>query len=371
MRITFISPPLDMSGGAKVISIYANELTNMGHDVTVVAPARIPYSPKRKLQFFLRGDGWPREPTSYSLPKKIITKAGRPISDDDVPDGDAVIATWWETAEWVHNLSDSKGRKFHLIQHHEVFPPLPPRSKEVYRLPLKKIVIAKWLQDVMTSDYGHDSHLVPNSVDRSQFFAARRDKNTPPIVGLLYSTTKFKGLNRSLEAIRIAQAAARFDVIAFGAETLKKDFRLPKGARYFFRPAQDKIREIYSQCDVWLTMSITEGFNLPALEAMACRTPVISTRAGWPIEGVVDGVNGFLVDDSRAAADRIIDICNMTGAAWQRMSHAAYRTMTTPSWNDSAKMLEAILAESVSDKPSLLNGMKNRAPSNQPGEYSQ
>ena len=36
-----------------------------------------------------------------------------------------VIATWWETAEWVNDFPASKGRKFYLIQHHEIHPYLP------------------------------------------------------------------------------------------------------------------------------------------------------------------------------------------------------------------------------------------------------
>src|SRR5208282_5263036 len=45
-----------------------------------------------------------------------------------------------------------------------------------------------------------------------------------------------------------------------------------------------------------LTASRSEGFNLPAMEAMACRTPVVSTRTGWPAEAVKTGINGVLVD---------------------------------------------------------------------------
>ena len=42
----------------------------------------------------------------------------RPVMDCDVPDGDVVIATWWETAEWVVELSSRKGAKAYFIQHY-------------------------------------------------------------------------------------------------------------------------------------------------------------------------------------------------------------------------------------------------------------
>ena len=44
------------------------------------------------------------------------------MTDVDVPDGDLIIATWWETAEWVNALSPNKGAKVYFIQHHEIFP---------------------------------------------------------------------------------------------------------------------------------------------------------------------------------------------------------------------------------------------------------
>ena len=70
--------------------------------------------------------------------------------DADLPDADIVIATWWETAEWVNALSPAKGRKVYFIQHHEVFSYLPvERSRATYRLPLHKIVISRWLKDLM------------------------------------------------------------------------------------------------------------------------------------------------------------------------------------------------------------------------------
>jgi hypothetical protein len=47
-----------------------------------------------------------------------------------------VIATWWETAEWVDRLSVSKGKKVYFIQHYEAFDYLPKeRVEATWRLP--------------------------------------------------------------------------------------------------------------------------------------------------------------------------------------------------------------------------------------------
>jgi glycosyltransferase involved in cell wall biosynthesis len=59
----------------------------------------------------------------------------------------------------------------------------------------------------------------------------------------------------------------------------------------------DQMVEFYHGLDFFLVTSSTEGTPNPALEALACGIPVVSTRVGNMVDIVVDGVNGFLVDD--------------------------------------------------------------------------
>ena len=79
-----------------------------------------------------------------------------------------------------------------------------------------------------------------------------------------------------------------------------KRYPLPRGAQYRQRPPQAQIAAIYAACDLWLFTSRNEGFGLPLLEAMACRTPVLATRAGAAPD-LIDGCNGVLLDSDPAA----------------------------------------------------------------------
>ena len=105
MKITFVMPPLGLSGGNKVVAIYSQELSRMGHTVTVISP---PFWPRVKMQdkikSLLKGRGWPLKPKSHfgGLPEHIVLDSCGPVVDADVPDADVIIATWWETAEWVN-----------------------------------------------------------------------------------------------------------------------------------------------------------------------------------------------------------------------------------------------------------------------------
>lgn len=353
MRITFISPALNMGGGTKVISIYAKALKDMGHEITIVSPPRKKTSLKEKLKSLIKGKGYPKSKArcvyfdGLNINNHILNEV-RTVSDMDVPDGDIVIATWWETAEWVNKLNNSKGAKVYFVQHHEVHKYLPiERCKETYRFPLHKIVIAKWLEKIMIEDYGDSySDLVPNSVDHKQFFAPERNKQLKPTVGFLFSNSYYKGVDTTLLAInKLRQNFPQLRVISFGSALPADKKKFDDSIEFYHLPPQDKIRDLYSQCDVWITASITEGFNLPAMEAMACRTPVISTRAGWPEEAIITGENGVLVDvaDVNALASGISEILSLKNDDWTRMSKNAYKTVENSSWLGSAKLFEKAL----------------------------
>jgi len=369
VRITFIIPKPNLSGGVRVVAIYAKHLAARGHEVTVVStPAPQPRLRHRIRRLLLDWHSWRDHLEPWINPTKLAnTEAShldnvdvphhvidrfRPITDRDVPDGDVVIATWWETAEWVAGLSPRKGAKAYFIQHYEVFDYLPvERVKATWRLPLRKITISKWLVELASREYGdHKVWLVPNSVDMNQFRAPPRGRQERPTVGLLYSTLKWKGVDVSLRAIEKArERVPSLHLIAFGATPVVGQLPLPADAKFHLLPAQDMLRILYSSCDVWLCGSYSEGFHLPLLEAMACRCPVVSTSCGGPVDIIESGRNGYLVPvgDSDALADRLVDVLSLDDAKWRAMSDAALATATQYSWEDATKLLESALREII------------------------
>jgi len=354
LRITFLSPPANLSGGARVVAIYARELTRRGHDVSIVSPPHAPISRREKFKRWMSGGGWIAEAErrkshfdGIGVNHRILEKY-RPIRDEDIPDGDIVIATWWETAEWANALGPQKGAKVYFIQHHEVFSYLPiDRCRATYRYRLHKIVIADWLKRLMREEYGDDAvDLVPNSVDRSQFFSAVRTKQQAPTIGLLYAPAEFKGLDVALAVIRrVRERLPDLKVLTFGSLRPTRALRLVEGTEFFHSPSQDRIRDIYGGCDVWLTASRSEGFNLPAMEAMACRTPVVSTRTGWPEEAVRQEWNGWLadVDDVDELARGVEWVLTRSKEVWENLSENALATVAGSSWEASADLFEKAL----------------------------
>jgi glycosyltransferase involved in cell wall biosynthesis len=356
MRITFVLPHAGMSGGNRVLAIYASRLQRRGHAVHVVSiPQHVP-SFTRKLKSLLRGQGWPADPEAehswfdgLEVPHRVLERV-RPVIDADLPDADVVLATFWRTGPWVAALSPSKGAKAILLQGYETSPGREDAAIDaVWRLPLRKIVISKWLVELARERFGDsDVHHVPNSVDTAQFYAAPRGRQTRPTVGMLYGWFHAKGVDVAVSALmRARERLPGLKVLAFGAERVAPQVPLPSWIEFHYRPPQQGLRHLYAQCDAWLCASRREGFHLPPLEAMACRCPVVSTRVGGPMDVVEEGVNGFLVEveDAAALAERLLQLLTFDDARWKRMSDAALATAERYSWDDATALLEQALAE--------------------------
>jgi glycosyltransferase involved in cell wall biosynthesis len=359
MRITFVlAGGFNLSGGDRVISIYAEKLQKRGHQVLVVASPAYPATLRKQLSSLVRGRGWIPNPKpgpshfSHSPVPHVRLNKFRPVVDADVPDADVVISTWWETAEWVAKLSPSKGVKVCFLQHYEAFEYTPKKRVDAtWRLPLHKITISNWLVELARERFGDSKvSLIYNSVDTEQFNAPPRERNRIPTVGMLYHEAPWKGVPISLNALeQVRKQFPDLRLVTFGAMPVQAHTPLPSWAENVVSPAQDKIKDIYAQCDVWLCGSTAEGFHLPPLEAMACRTPVVSTRVGGPIDIVKDGVNGYLVPvgDADGLADRIKRVLSLSPEGWKKMSDAAYATATQYTWDDATDLFEAALQRAI------------------------
>jgi hypothetical protein len=121
-----------------------------------------------------------------------VLETYRPITDKDIPDADIIMATWWETAEWVAKLSPSKGTKVYFLQHYQAFDYVPKgRVEATRRLPMHKIAGSLWPADIAWNQYADLSvSLVPPTVDTKQFYDPQsrvpqpRGKQLVPTVGM-------------------------------------------------------------------------------------------------------------------------------------------------------------------------------------------
>jgi glycosyltransferase involved in cell wall biosynthesis len=354
VRITFVIPFANMSGGIKVVAIYADRLRRRGHQVVVVSQPWRALSWRSQLRTLLRERRWmERRPAPQShfdglqVDHRVLERHGA-LTNTDLPDADVLVATWWKTAGWIDAISPEKGVKCILVQGYEVLPgETNPELDAVWKLPIRKIVIARWLKRLAEERFGDPTALlVPNAVDSGQFSAPERGKQARPTLGFLYSGSPFKGVDLAVQAIaRIREQVPNLRVISFGSGSPQAKCPLPPDCEFHLLPPQEFIRTLYAQCDLWLCASRREGFHLPPLEAMACRCPVVSTRVGGPEEVIRPGINGEVVEigDVVGLASAACRILKAEPTVWRAYSEAALAEALRYTWDDAAVLLEAAL----------------------------
>ncbi|MCL4199107.1 MAG: glycosyltransferase family 4 protein [Phycisphaerales bacterium] len=370
LKINWVFPRPNLSGGVKSNRLLAEAMIRRGHEVTLIHPTRrelgrhsLRYQLRRLGEQIFNGVTGGSVSNRHHLERstaRIRVIERDVVTEQDVPDADVSIATWWRTREWIEPWSTAKGVKVYFIRGYEVHGGDPDRVRATYRLPGPKLVIARWLQRLMAEEFG-DPHavLVPNGVDRSQFQAPERAKGRVPAVGMLYGRQAIKGAPTAFEAIRLLQRRdPSIRVVSFGSQPPLRAHTPPGNFEFHLCPDQSVIPTLYSRTDCWIVPSTTEGFGMPGIEAAACRCPLVVTRCGGPEDFVEDGRNGFLVPvgDAQAMADAVSRVLTSAGEQWSSMSRASYEISLRFDWDRSAEILEKALTIAVERHAAAASG---------------
>jgi len=165
-----------------------------------------------------------------------------------------------------------------------------------------------------------------NGIDPARFLSSsrgrlRRELGLSPdtrLIGTVANLRQSKGYEFLVRAARhVANSVpnARFVAVGeFETENRREvaDLVTEMGLedRIFFLGFREDIPEILGDLDVFVLASVSEGFPLATLEAMAAAKPVVVTRCGGPEEIVEDGHTGFLVPPANveALAERICEV---------------------------------------------------------------
>jgi glycosyltransferase involved in cell wall biosynthesis len=285
LRVTMVLPRTGEwpSGGLRIIYEHANHLSRRGHSVTVVHPGRLKVNPtrldhvKNVVRYTLRKlDGRYTPDKWIKIDPNVRLTCVPSLAERFLPDGDVVVATAWETAEWVSQYSRSKGRGFYLIQHLETWNGPPERVYATWKAPLQKIVPSKWLAEVARG-LGETAVYIPYGMDVNQFqivtpYEERRSNQ----LMMLYHNAEWKGCDDGLEALALVrQKDPTVRASLFGVPARPK--ALPDWIDYRQAPSPKLLRELYNQAAIFVAPSRTEGWGLTGCEALLCGAALVAT----------------------------------------------------------------------------------------------
>jgi glycosyltransferase involved in cell wall biosynthesis len=360
MRVTFLLPRYGWqpSGGFAVVYTYAGLLAGRGHHVEIVHPRRLPRGgweePAGLFNRLHYAGGRLRDllstPTlEWARPDPRNRMLYVPeISAEHVPDADAIIATWWSTAEAALDLPPGKGTRFHLIQGYETWNGANDRVHTTWRAPLHKIVIARWLLQRALELGVPESMvtLIPNAIELDVFRVLQPIETRQPRVAMLYSTQPYKGGDIGLEILhRARNRIPDLTAVLFGVG--RAPAGLPSWIQYIRRATREQLAaDVYNQSAVYLCSSISEGWHLPPAEAMACGCAVVASDIGGVHDYAVHGDTALLFSagDAAAGADLVAQLL-LDQRRRTTLARRGRDRIATFSWERSVSRLEALLEQ--------------------------
>jgi N-acetyl-alpha-D-glucosaminyl L-malate synthase BshA len=166
-------------------------------------------------------------------------------------------------------------------------------------------------EDLRKSTYEHfeihkEIKVIPNFIDLNRFSLKAKDHFKKAIAPqgerILVHTSNFRKVKRTKDVVHIfnqilEKVPAKLLMVGDGpervyCEQLCRDLSVSDHVRFLGK--QDAVEEILSVGDLFLMPSEAESFGLAALEAMACKVPVISSNTGGLPELNIDGQTGFM-----------------------------------------------------------------------------
>ena len=200
------------------------------------------------------------------------------------------------------------------------------KSKIVLKNANAVVALTEDMKNHIKNIYKRDIFVIPNGIDLSKFESLSKDyfykkfgfeKNTKII---LYVGTfrPVKGLKYLIEAMKIiGDKEKRLVIIGHGKEkddleNLVKNFKLENCVTFIGKTPNQEVFRYMASSDVFVLPSLSEGFPITILEAMASALPIVATKVRGLPEIFKDGQNGFLVEprNPEQIAEKVILLLN-------------------------------------------------------------
>ena len=280
MTIVYIIPSARISGGVAVVLQHAMRMSGDEHIIQVISMDKT--SDVRWFPYF----------------SQVNVIGSHDSEIDGVIDSiapDIVIATAWNTVDVV--LRTRCKRRAYFVQSDErrftADRQLVEKIHKTYtHKDLEYLTEALWIQRWLYDEFSHNAYYVPNGLDQNIFYEVDglRNGNRKRVLLEGAIDLPYKRMGDAYEAVQ------NLDCDIWIVSSRGRPPREWRYDEFFSAVPMEKMKYIYSSCDVFLKMSNVEGFFGPPMESMACGTPVVVSRCTGHDEFIRHEENALSVD---------------------------------------------------------------------------
>ncbi|MBO1767266.1 glycosyltransferase family 4 protein [Allobranchiibius sp. GilTou38] len=180
--------------------------------------------------------------------------------------------------------------------------------------------------------------VVPVGVDVATFVPPSQPRVTGRIVTIASADVPLKGLDVLIRALAGVDPAAWSELVVVGRASERTSTSLAKAGlldRVHFRHdlSDADLAELLASAEVHAIPSLYEGFSLPAVEAMACGTPIVASSVG-ALPELVGTDAGVLVEagDAPALGRALADVFAAPDRRSRMGAAGRARAVSTYSW---------------------------------------
>ncbi len=255
----------------------------------------------------------------WAIETKIQTLNVNIVYSNSITCIDGAIAAYRMGIPHIWHLHENINSKTDLRSYMPIF---------IIRMILRKlasryIVPSKRVADQLVAGEAYDT--IANGIDITNFRPTKSmilhqelklDENTK-IIAIIGSVIPAKGLNTfiasAIQLLKQSEDKLSFVIVGEGDTDYINQLNQiiienNQSNAFHFLGRRNDVRHILCSIDILVVASLSEGFSLVTIEAMASSKPVVSTRCGGPEDIIIDGETGFLVpiNDSNAISNKLL-----------------------------------------------------------------
>jgi glycosyltransferase involved in cell wall biosynthesis len=234
------------------------------------------------------------------------------------------------------------------------------------------IALTEHMKREMQKTSNRSIHVIPTGVDPSRFEGVSKDHARDKLhlgqeakviiyVGRLCPIKGLEYLIKAMRLIKDEENDARLVLVGEGEERghlegLVSQLGLKECTTFTGKVPNEAVPEHMAAGNVFVLPSLSEGFPLVVLEAMAAGLPIVATNVGGIPEFIVNAENGFLVEpkDPEQIAEKV---CLLLGddELRRRISENNKEKARDYSWENIIDRLEHVYTDALANKSKMRN----------------